>query len=183
MRSSSSVLSSLALVGLILAESSAFAPQSTATIPSTTALSARRRNWRNEEPDEPRSEIPQLPPTTSFNPNASPSLIESDTAFVDRKFTLQYTCKKCETRNTHKVSRIAYNKGVVICVCKGCMAQHLISDHLGFTNLQMDGNLEDYFENDEVKRVNEDVFQLERILGLDSKGGSIFGPNGETAME
>ena len=180
------------LLGLLLADAAAFSPiatthtRTTTTVTITTsALAARRRNRSNEEPDEPRTEIPQLPPTTSFSGREPVSQLQSDAAFVGRKFELQYTCKVCETRNVHKVSRIAYNKGVVICVCKGCMSQHLISDHLGFTNLQFDGNLESYFNDKEetVHRVSEDVFHLERILGVDTKSGSIFGPDGTAAME
>lgn len=80
----------------------------------------------------------------------------------------------------------AYNKGVVITVCKGCMSQHLISDHLGFTQ-QFDGNLEDLMkekgEGEEVQRVTEEVFQLEKMLGLESDSGSILGPDGTPHME
>lgn len=81
---------------------------------------------------------------------------------------------------------IAYNKGVVITVCKGCMSQHLISDHLGFTQ-QFDGNLEDMMKEkgtgETVQRVTEEVFNLEKILGLDTKSGSILGPDGTAHME
>jgi DNL zinc finger len=66
------------------------------------------------------------------------------------------------------------------------MSQHLISDNLGFTQ-QFDGNIEDYFKEkgggDKVNRVSEDVFNLEKVLGLDTKSGSIFGPDGATHME
>jgi DNL zinc finger len=183
-----SVVSSLGLLSLLLADSFAFAPTTT-TVSRTISLLARRRNrsFEDSSDNEPRSEIPQLPPTTSFDSDTATNW-QSDAAFAARKFELQYTCKVCDTRNTHKVSRIAYNKGVVICVCKGCMSQHLISDHLGFTNLQFDGNLESYFSDNKdgaesVQRVSEDVFQLEKILGLDTKSGSIFGPDGNAAME
>jgi hypothetical protein len=165
----------------------------------TTSLTARRRNWRNEEDPLQRregDEIPQLPAFRGYR-FASPNMASSSSssgsgggsankpAFVNRKLELQYTCKVCETRNCHKVSRIAYNKGVVIAVCKGCMSQHLISDNLGFTR-QFDGNIEEYFKEqgeESVFRVNEDVFNLEKVLGLNTKGGSILGPDGETYLE
>jgi hypothetical protein len=57
------------------------------------------------------SGIPQLPPAigaSSFH-NQSPSTIRDaaqTTAFVSPKFELQYTCKVCNTRNCHLVSRI-----------------------------------------------------------------------------
>lgn len=189
-----SLFSYLGLFGLLLAGTAAFSPApSTSTLTRSSSLltlAARRRNRSSEDNagDEPRSEIPQLPPTTSFDKNSKTQVasLQSGAAFVGRKLDLQYTCKVCETRNTHKVSRIAYNKGVVICTCKGCMRQHLISDHLGFTNLQFDGNLESYFDDNKeesVHRVSEDVFHLEKVLGVDTKGGSIFGPDGNAAME
>ena len=53
---------------------------------------------------------------------------------VNDKFELQYTCKICDHQNRVKVSRIAYRNGVVICVCKGCAAKHLIADNLGWHN-------------------------------------------------
>ena len=160
---------------------------------TTTSLAARRQNWRNEEDPLQRREgdgIPQLPAFRGYRA-ASPSTASSSSssgdkpAFVNRKLELQYTCKVCETRNCHKVSRIAYNKGVVIVICKGCMSQHLISDNLGFTQ-QFDGNIEEYFKEqgeESVSRVNEDVFNLEKVLGLDTKGGSILGSDGETYLE
>ena len=83
------------------------------------------------------------------------------------------------------------------------MSQHLISDHLGFTQ-QFDGTLEDYMIQQQqqqqssgggngngngdgeqvlVQRVTEEVFHLEKLLGLDSTSGSIPGPDGTTHME
>lgn len=109
---------------------------------------------------------------------------------ANRKFELQYTCNICETRNCHKVSRVAYRKGVVIATCKGCGSQHLIADNLGFTNLwneKEEGNIEEYFANqgmqEKVNRVSKDVFDLEKVLGFDTDSGSIVGDDGEPAME
>ena len=85
------------------------------------------------------------------------------------------------------MSHIAYNKGVVIAICKGCMSQHFISykNLLGFTP-QFDDNIEEYFKEqaeESVSRVNEDVFNLEKVLGLGTKGDSILGPDGETYLK
>ena len=109
---------------------------------------------------------------------------------ANRKFELQYTCNVCETRNCHKVSRVAYRKGVVIATCKGCSTQHLIADNLGFTNLwnkEEEGTIEEFFANkgmdDAVNRVSKDVFDLEKILGHDSDSGAIVGDDGKPALE
>ena len=54
-----------------------------------------------------------------------------------RKLQLQFTCNICGCRNHHAISRSAYQTGVVIVTCQNttCAVQHLIADHLGFTNL------------------------------------------------
>jgi hypothetical protein len=55
--------------------------------------------------------IPQLPVPGSSSFQKNQSLTSSKerpakTAFVSRKFELQYTCNVCETRNCHMVSRL-----------------------------------------------------------------------------
>lgn len=110
-----------------------------------------------------------------------------------KKFQLQYTCNICEARNHHLVSRVAYRQGVVICTCKGCGSQHLIADHLGFTDYEGGfqgkiNTIEDWFsaKNDtdtSVHRVSPDVFDLEKILAHDTKSGSIVGEDGNLVLE
>lgn len=125
--------------------------------------------------------LPHLKPENDPDADAKPFV-------ANRKFELQYTCNICDTRNCHKVSRVAYRKGVVIATCKGCGTQHLIADNLGFTNLwNKEGTIEEYFANkgmeESVTRVSKDVFHLEKMLGHDSDSGSIMGDDGKPAME
>lgn len=111
------------------------------------------------------------------------------TNVASSKFQIQYTCKVCSSRNLHSVTRLAYRKGVVIAMCKGCFCRHLLADNLGWSNYAGgfnfdDGetNIEIYMENkarenrerkmgdnestenDLVMRVNREVFNLERAL-------------------
>mmetsp|Transcript_26476 Transcript_26476/g.53099 ORF Transcript_26476/g.53099 Transcript_26476/m.53099 type:complete len:225 (-) Transcript_26476:116-790(-) len=43
-----------------------------------------------------------------------------------------FTCNKCETRQSKRFTRLAYEKGVVIVKCDGCGVQHLIADNQGY---------------------------------------------------
>lgn len=47
------------------------------------------------------------------------------------RFKIMYTCKVCEHRNSHMISRLAYNQGIVIVTCSGCNSRHLMSDKTG----------------------------------------------------
>lgn len=124
--------------------------------------------------------------------NRAPVSKKQEIAFVaSRKFELQYTCKVCETRNHHRVSRAAYNNGVVIAQCKGCKSQHLIADHLEFTKLWQKGKtgtIEEFFAQqgpveDHVNRVSKEVFDLEKTLNQDTSSGSILDEDGNPQLE
>ena len=69
-----------------------------------------KMNDNCEESESEDSSIPQLPAigASSFETNGLPTIQEKDSqaAFVSPKFQLQYTCKVCDTRNCHLVSRI-----------------------------------------------------------------------------
>lgn len=103
--------------------------------------------------------------------------------FVNPKFALQYTCNVCETKNRVIISRQAYREGLVIATCKGCQNKHWIADNLDPT--LSDSNIEEYFENrglrDTVKRVNKEVYEIERVWGL--KEGEITDEAGDTVLE
>ena len=152
-----------------------------------TTVFARRQNRSRQDPtdnDGPKrtTEIPQLPPMgdSSFGllPMVESSVVSGDAAFLNRKLGLQYTCAKCDTRNTHSVSRMALQKGVVITTCKGCQARHLIADNLGAAgNYQLE-------ESNTVHRVSKDQFQISMLYNsYDTRSGAIVGEDGKMALE
>lgn len=70
--------------------------------------------------------------SNSLQPNgASTSAPESR---LDRDqvpaYELTFTCKKCSTRSSHRISKQGYHHGTVLITCPGCKNRHLISDHM-----------------------------------------------------
>jgi len=45
-------------------------------------------------------------------------------------YDMTFTCKKCSTRSSHRVSKQGYFYGTVLITCPGCKNKHLIADHL-----------------------------------------------------
>ena len=90
-------------------------------------------------------------------------------------------------KQTTSLSLLAYREGVVISVCKGCDAKHLIADNIGWSGVDMNSqkNIEDYLKNQgtEVNRVSTEVFELEKVLNFDTKGGAILGEGGRPVLE
>ena len=91
---------------------------------SSSKLFSKRRTNRSrsdennhEQSDGNVSKMPQLPPSSgrSSISTTTTSNVEDDPPLVSRKFQLSYTCKVCETRNTHMVSRIGKLNGVRCC--------------------------------------------------------------------
>ncbi|KAG5321661.1 DNLZ protein, partial [Pseudoatta argentina] len=75
------------------------------------------------------------------------------------KLKLMFTCKKCQTRTSMLISKLAYNKGVVIVRCEGCKNNHLIADNLGwFSEIGKRTNIEKIMElkGETVRKIMND---------------------------
>ncbi|CAK9824583.1 DNL-type zinc finger protein [Anthophora retusa] len=79
---------------------------------------------------------------------------------LERKMKVIFTCKKCNYRNGKIISKIAYEKGLVIIRCGGCKNNHLIADNLGwFEELRNTNNIEKLLaaKGETVRKVQNDV--------------------------
>lgn len=50
-------------------------------------------------------------------------------------YNLTFTCKPCDHRSTHDISKQGYHDGTVLITCPNCKNRHVISDHLKVRSL------------------------------------------------
>ncbi|KAF2796581.1 zf-DNL-domain-containing protein [Melanomma pulvis-pyrius CBS 109.77] len=67
------------------------------------------------------------PHTAASTTTAPDSRLERDQVPA---YEMTFTCNKCTTRSSHRVSKQGYHHGTVLITCPGCKNRHLMSDHL-----------------------------------------------------
>lgn len=108
----------------------------------------------------PKIQSPRNFSTTLKNLHELGTIISPKT---EGKFQLMYTCKKCNTRNSKFISKLAYHKGVVIVNCDGCVNKHLIADNLNwFTDMNGKKNIEDIMaeKGEKVQKIMSEDLQF-----------------------
>lgn len=93
-----------------------------------------------DQPDGGHSHTHNGTPCSGHSHNHSHSLSHSHShaGLADRNtlkmdkpmLMLAFTCKKCDTRSSHVMSKQAYQHGTILVQCPGCKSRHLVADHL-----------------------------------------------------
>lgn len=86
---------------------------------------------------------------------------------INKKY-LAFTCKVCNERNSYIISKIAYEKGVVIVECQKCKNNHLIADNLKFFR-DKKTNIEDILREKGEKLINSSSNTYEFLEDQDTK--------------
>lgn len=59
------------------------------------------------------------------------------------RMLIGFTCKPCDQRSHHLMSKLAYEQGTVLIECPGCKSRHLIADHLNWFDCNQGRTIED----------------------------------------
>jgi protein import protein ZIM17 len=125
----------------------AFARASAPRLPRSTPaehnpVCAKRlfRTPRTSHAIRPSPTLPRarIPPAIRFESTAAPSHPSASVAAPESRlereqvpsYELTFTCKVCETRSSHRLSKQGYHHGTILISCPDCKNRHLISDHL-----------------------------------------------------
>ena len=65
-----------------------------------------------------------------LNPQRKPRSSPPTRAEQEPAYELTFTCKPCQHRSAHRISKQGYHKGSVLITCPDCKNRHVISDHL-----------------------------------------------------
>ena len=96
------------------------------TSPTTIPPQNESASSSSEPPLSSKLATPSLPPRHQIDgSDAQPSEpVEAPS------YQLTFTCKPCQKRSSHKLTKQGYHHGTVIITCPECKNRHIISDHL-----------------------------------------------------
>ena len=89
--------------------------------------------FRLQHPPKPSPTTFSRHNTSSTSPdlsNASASVLDKPIRDEKLAYELVFTCKPCQHRSSHRISRQGYHQGSVLITCPECKNRHVISDHL-----------------------------------------------------
>ncbi|KAF2770455.1 zf-DNL-domain-containing protein, partial [Teratosphaeria nubilosa] len=77
----------------------------------------------------------QSSPSKPLTDNAGDTSPQTPEEIAARKaqepaYEMTFTCRKCLSRSSHRITKQAYHFGTTLVTCPGCKNRHLISDHL-----------------------------------------------------
>lgn len=133
----------------------------------------------------PLSKPLRSPKPLSWRYNSSLTVPESEAEKVPPKpqepaYQLTFTCKPCQHRSAHMVTKHGYHKGTVLIKCPSCENRHVISDHL---KIFMDekSTLEDILRR--KAGTDGDLTKLLRKGKLGMRQGELIAQEGDEDIE
>ena len=96
--------------------------------------STNNNNNRPEKKSTCNSSVDQFTSDSHLYEDTLESAMTSIRSHIDpsSRFLLGYTCRICTHRSYKSISKLAYEKGLVMVLCKKCNNKHLIVDHIGW---------------------------------------------------
>lgn len=95
-------------------------------------------------------------------------------------YQLTFTCKPCQTRSSHIITKHGYHRGTVLITCSGCRNRHVISDHLKIF-MDEQSTLEDILQR--TAGTDQDVTKLLKKGTLGRETGELVGNEGDADIE
>ncbi|KAJ7066802.1 DNL zinc finger-domain-containing protein [Mycena belliarum] len=96
------------------------------------SLNASQRTARYSTKPPPAPAVSEPPPNASSELATTSAQALPETIVPKLSMTFTCTADECGVRSTHEFSRQAYQAGLVLVQCPGCLNRHLIADHLGW---------------------------------------------------
>lgn len=155
--------------------------------PCTSAALRATQPLRNTLPRFPSASQPRFQPLTIRGIRHQSSLIVPEAearAETPRpptpSYQLTFTCKPCDHRSSHNVTKQGYHHGTVLITCPKCRSRHVISDHL---KIFMDeaSTLEDILKRS--AGTDQDLSKLLKKGRLGQREGQLVGNEGEEEIE